>query len=228
MGAKEAGFSTLVVEARGFDLNFETQVVYCGTVVSDVLPPAYLRTSRLLQFGGTTNHWGGHSVVINANIFGPRAGVPGGKWPFGSDELRSYYVRAAEILRKDRGGGGESGSSGGFRLRPAWCPWSAIRERRRRKADWVPRTVRNWRRRDCRFSSTAARPGSTSRQRHGADAGQESVYRRRSRLCPGHRRRRERPALAPPDPLARARHRQRFRSCPTILRRSPVQAGSDP
>ena len=50
--------------------------------------------------GGTTNHWGGHSIVINDHIFGPRAGVPGGTWPFGSDELRPYYVRASEILWK--------------------------------------------------------------------------------------------------------------------------------
>ena len=103
LGAKEAGFSTLVVEAGGFDFDDETQAVYSGTVVSDVLPPAYLWTSRLRQFGGTTNHWGGHSVVINANIFESRAGVPGGQWPFGSDELRPYYVRAAEILKKREG-----------------------------------------------------------------------------------------------------------------------------
>ena len=103
LGAKEAGFSTLVVEAGGFDFDDETQAVYSGTVVSDVLPPAYLWTSRLRQVGGTTNHWGGHSVVINANIFGSRAGVPGGQWPFGSDELRPYYVRAAEILKKREG-----------------------------------------------------------------------------------------------------------------------------
>ena len=40
---------------------------------------------------------------INANIFGSRAGVPGGQWPFGSDELRPYYIRAAEILKKREG-----------------------------------------------------------------------------------------------------------------------------
>ena len=100
LGAKEAGFSTLVVEAGGFDFDDETQAVYSGTVVSDVLPTVYLRTSRLRQFGGTTNHWGGHSVVINDHIFGPRVGVPGGTWPFGGDELRPYYVRASEILWK--------------------------------------------------------------------------------------------------------------------------------
>ena len=100
LGAKEAGFSTLVVEAGGFDFDDETQAVYSGTVVSDVLPTVYLRTSRLRQFGGTTNHWGGHSVVINDHIFGPREGVPGGTWPFGGDELRPYYVRASEILWK--------------------------------------------------------------------------------------------------------------------------------
>lgn len=110
LGVKEAGFSTTIIEAGGFDRDDETQAVYDGAVDSDVLPSHYLRTSRLRWLGGTTNHWGGHSVVINRNIFEQRAGVPGGEWPFGSEELRPYYPRAAAILRK----------SG--RVRERWAP----------------------------------------------------------------------------------------------------------
>lgn len=99
---KDAGFSTVLLEAGGVEHEDASQAVYEGTVDSDTLPSDYLRSSRLRRFGGTTNHWGGHSVVINPNIFDRRAGVPGGEWPLSSDELRPFYERARQILRKRR------------------------------------------------------------------------------------------------------------------------------
>ena len=77
---KDAGFTITLIEAGGFEPEAEIQDFYAGPVVSDVLSKNYLKKSRLRQFGGTTNHWGGHSVVINEHIFGPRAGVVGGAW----------------------------------------------------------------------------------------------------------------------------------------------------
>jgi choline dehydrogenase-like flavoprotein len=102
LGVKDAGFSTVLVEAGGLEHDAGTQAVYDGTVESSVLPHHYLSSSRLRWFGGTTNHWGGHSVVINSNVFRPRRGVPGQEWPFGSEDLRPYYKRAAEVLRMRR------------------------------------------------------------------------------------------------------------------------------
>ncbi len=104
-----ADMSIVLLEAGGTELDPDEQKMYAGPVVSDVLPDTYLQTSRLRQFGGTTNHWGGHSVVINEHVFGSRSGVPQGDWPFGADELRPYYADASRILSKKR-------------IRPAWRP----------------------------------------------------------------------------------------------------------
>lgn len=94
----QAGFSTILLEAGGTEYDDETQAVYEGVTSSNVLPSNYLSASRLRFFGGTTNHWGGHSVVMNSNIFRARPGVPGLEWPIKAEDLRPYYKRAAELL----------------------------------------------------------------------------------------------------------------------------------
>ena len=152
LGAKEAGFSTLVVEAGGFDFDDETQAVYSGTVVSDVL--------RRLTFGPH-----GFAKSVARPITG--AVTPSSSTPISSGRARVSPADSGRLAatscvpttyapRRSSRKGRASGNNGGLRLRPASCPWSAMRDRRWRKTDWVPRTVRNWRRRDCRFSSTAA------------------------------------------------------------------------
>ena len=124
LGAKEAGFSTLVVEAGGFDFDDETQAVYSGTVVSDVLPTVYLRTSRLRQFGGTTNHWG-VTPSSSTTIFSGRARVS----PAERGRLAATScVPTTYAPRRFSGKRRQSGNSGGLRLRPASCPWSAMRK----------------------------------------------------------------------------------------------------
>jgi choline dehydrogenase-like flavoprotein len=98
----ERGVETLVVEAGGMGRDLGTQSLYRGRVTGGVLPYDYLVTSRLRQFGGTTNHWGGRTLPINAHVFGPRRGVPGGEWPFPRSELDPYYARAARFLGASR------------------------------------------------------------------------------------------------------------------------------
>lgn len=93
----ERGVGTCVIESGGLELEEETQQLYRGTVTGG-LPSDYLTTSRLRQFGGTTNHWGGHSLPISAHVFGRRLGVPAGEWPFSREELDAYYERAAIFL----------------------------------------------------------------------------------------------------------------------------------
>ena len=230
LGVKEAGFSTIVLEAGDFERDPENQSVYSGAVVSDVFPAPYLRTSRLRQFGGTTNHWGGHSVVINPNIFKRRPGVPGGEWPFGSDELRPYYTRAAEILHKRPG------------VNDRWEPES--------EAGLVPME------RYGGSTSDELRLGPIYRQEleqarlqvllHGSVTGldleptgtrlssvgvqtlagnQFSVTSRIFVLATGGGR--ERTTPAPPHHLARPGHRQRIGPRRTVLRRSPLSQRSD-
>ncbi|MGH9160961.1 MAG: hypothetical protein ACRD2X_13375, partial [Vicinamibacteraceae bacterium] len=94
----ERGVEALVVEAGGLGRDLGTQSLYRGRVTGSLLPYDYLMTSRLRQFGGTTNHWGGRTLPINAHVFGPRPGVSGGEWPFPKGELDPYYARAATFL----------------------------------------------------------------------------------------------------------------------------------
>jgi choline dehydrogenase-like flavoprotein len=93
-----SGISTLLLEAGGLEYDEASQQFYEGPVDSNVLFDDYLKSSRLRYFGGTTNHWGGHSVVINEHIFGQRPGVPQGHWPINAEDLRPFYRRAAEQL----------------------------------------------------------------------------------------------------------------------------------
>ncbi|MEM7195808.1 MAG: GMC family oxidoreductase [Pseudomonadota bacterium] len=90
--------STILLEAGDTQPDQKTQSIYEGVVRSEVLPSSYLTTSRARYFGGTTNLWGGHSVVINSNIFTQRSVTSGRGWPISASDLRPYYARAAEIL----------------------------------------------------------------------------------------------------------------------------------
>ncbi|MPY87611.1 MAG: hypothetical protein GEU99_06800 [Luteitalea sp.] len=94
----KSGINTCVIEAGGMGIDVGTQALYRGRVTGGTLAHNYLVTSRLRQFGGTTNHWGGHTLPINAHVFGHRPGVPGGEWPFPKSELDPYYERAAVFL----------------------------------------------------------------------------------------------------------------------------------
>lgn len=98
----EHGIDTCVIEAGGMQFDVGTQSLYRGQVSGDRLPHNYLVTSRLRQFGGTTNHWGGHTLPISAHVFGRRPGVPTGEWPFSRRELDPYYERAALFLDAKR------------------------------------------------------------------------------------------------------------------------------
>jgi choline dehydrogenase-like flavoprotein len=64
------------------------------------LPYAPLSTSRLRGFGGSTQSlgWGGLCKPLDAQDFAKRPWVADSGWPFGIEELRSYYDRAGETL----------------------------------------------------------------------------------------------------------------------------------
>ncbi len=57
-----------------------------------------LMASRLRFLGGTTNHWGGNCVPMDAIDFErrPLSGMSG--WPFGRDALDPFYARAHDYL----------------------------------------------------------------------------------------------------------------------------------
>ncbi len=53
---------------------------------------------RLRYFGGTTNHWGGHCVRMEAIDFTERSWIPDSGWPFGLNHLNPFYDRAHDVI----------------------------------------------------------------------------------------------------------------------------------
>ncbi len=95
------GIGVVLLESGGFELESPTQELYDGSGESEILPSpsAYLKSSRLRFFGGTTNHWNGWCRPLDPIDFEERPWVEWSGWPFGRAELDPYYLHAAEILQ---------------------------------------------------------------------------------------------------------------------------------
>ena len=89
--------SVCVVESGGLELDGDTQALYEGQSVGQ--PPMMdLAASRLRYFGGTTGHWGGGCMPLDASDMAPRPWVPHSGWPISRESLEPYYDRARPIL----------------------------------------------------------------------------------------------------------------------------------
>ncbi len=97
----QAGRSVCLLESGGFDYEVSSQELYLGKRPSGLLShiPNYLSDSRVRMFGGSTNHWTGYCRPLDAVDFQQRSWVPNSGWPFGLDELRPFYRRAAPLLQ---------------------------------------------------------------------------------------------------------------------------------
>ena len=92
-----ASFSVCVVESGGLEPDADTQALYEGQSVG--LPWTMdLATSRLRYFGGTTGHWGGGCMPLDASDMAIRPWVPHSGWPISRQELEPFYDRARPIL----------------------------------------------------------------------------------------------------------------------------------
>lgn len=90
------GKRVLVLEggARGFDEN--SQDIYQGQVVGD--PYFDLDLTRLRQFGGSSNHWGGFCRPLDDFVFEKRLGSDILQWPISKSDLDPYIPGARDIL----------------------------------------------------------------------------------------------------------------------------------
>ena len=92
------GTSTQVtlLESGGLEFDKQTQSLYDGENIG--LPSFDVNVNRLRYFGGTTNHWAGHSRPLEPIDFKQRSWVPHSGWPLSREELDPYYRRSQPIV----------------------------------------------------------------------------------------------------------------------------------
>lgn len=90
-----SGFSVVLLEAGGYQLEADTQSLYEGKSVG--IPYYHLHLTRLRYLGGTTNHWTGWCRPLDTIDFEHRPGIPHSGWPLTRAELDPYYARAQAI-----------------------------------------------------------------------------------------------------------------------------------
>lgn len=66
-----------------------------------VLDNDFPHWSRLKQFGGSTNHWGGWCRPLDPQDFEKRPWVPHSGWPLSFTDLEPYYFKAAQTVQID-------------------------------------------------------------------------------------------------------------------------------
>lgn len=94
----DAPFRVIVLESGGFDFETAEQDLYKGQSIGD--PFQDLTASRLRFLGGTTNHWGGWCLPLEAIDFEPRGDeFPHHGWPFSKAQLDPWYKRAQEVCQ---------------------------------------------------------------------------------------------------------------------------------
>ncbi|HEV2547905.1 MAG TPA: GMC family oxidoreductase [Stellaceae bacterium] len=91
----DTGVQVILLETGGPD--YEADIQDLGTI-ENVGRPYDVAGCRLRYFGGSTNHWGGHCVRLEALDFETRDWIPYSGWPFGLEELTPYYDRAHKVI----------------------------------------------------------------------------------------------------------------------------------
>lgn len=90
----------LLIESGGIEPESSVQALNAGSVTGlPYYPPV---STRLRQFGGTTNHWAGQSLPMDPHDFEPRPWVPDSGWPIPYSELARYLEPAQDICRLGR------------------------------------------------------------------------------------------------------------------------------
>ena len=95
-----SGYDVILLEGGGFNVEAAIQDLYAGESVGQRYYP--LQSARLHFFGGTTGHWAGWTSPFDEQDFQERDWIPHSGWPFGLDELKSYYLRAGRLVELDR------------------------------------------------------------------------------------------------------------------------------
>lgn len=90
-------FRVVLLESGGMEYEQETQDLYQGQSIGQNFED--LTACRLRYFGGTTNHWGGWCLPLDAIDFESRDDLPNHGWPFPKSHLDPWYQRAQEVCQ---------------------------------------------------------------------------------------------------------------------------------
>jgi choline dehydrogenase-like flavoprotein len=91
-----SGLDVCLLESGGADYEKPLQALGVGESIG--FPYYPLEESRLRLFGGTTAVWGGRVVQLDPIDFERRDWIEHSGWPFGKEELASYYAEALRLL----------------------------------------------------------------------------------------------------------------------------------
>ncbi len=91
------GIDVILLESGGKGFEAETQSLYDGEVAGDLNTD--VSSSRLREFGGTSQHWTGLCAPLQPIDFEKRPGVPHSGWPITRADLDPYYARAQPYLQ---------------------------------------------------------------------------------------------------------------------------------
>lgn len=95
---RDSPFRVALLESGGMHYESETQGLYEGQSVGTPFPD--LTSDRLRFFGGTTNHWGGWCLPLDAIDFESRDDFPHHDgWPFTKTHLDPWYRRAQAVCQ---------------------------------------------------------------------------------------------------------------------------------
>ena len=92
----QGGSDVLLVEAGGMGYENWSQDLYKGDVIGDTYYD--LSEARLRMFGGSSSHWGGRCIPLEAHDFEKNPGVPDTGWPIARTDLDPYLQEACDVV----------------------------------------------------------------------------------------------------------------------------------
>lgn len=100
---RNTSLTVLLLESGGLTSEAANQALNEGSYAGNVpgLDAGYVRRSRLREYGGTTNFWGGYCRPLDRADFEQREWVPHSGWPLTLADLDAYYREASAFLGFD-------------------------------------------------------------------------------------------------------------------------------